>query len=129
MAIQYTIELITSSLLYVKAKGNDENVKEVKGYTEAIIQKALETKPKYIFCDEYELIYEISITDTFALAEFASTYASQIDKVAIWCNPDFLESGEFYETVSSNRGLTIRISPHKEELIKWLQLTDIEFPE
>jgi hypothetical protein len=129
MAIQYKMRMLTKDCMHIIASGKDESLDEVKQYTEKIVEFAIENKPKYILSDERNLIYDLSILDTYELGEFASKYASHINRVAIVCNTKYYDSGNFYETVSRNRGLTINVMTNMKEAMKWLGLTAEEYPE
>lgn len=122
MAIEYTIEN-TENYLKVVARGIDDNLSEVLGYSQAVVEAAIKHNSKKILCDEQNLIYNVSVIDTYELAEFASKYAHKLVKIAIVCNIDCIGDGKFYETVASNRGLKVRVTCNFEEAVKWL-MTD-----
>lgn len=119
MAIKYTIE-IQKDLLKVTAKGKDDDMNDAIAYSSAVIQAAIENKSRKVLCDERELEYAISITETYQLAETASKHAINLNKLAIVCDEKSLEDGKFYETVAANRGLIILVTSNFEEALKWL---------
>lgn len=61
------------------------------------------------------------MSDTFKLAEKASKYARGLARIAIVCDAKFLESGKFYETVASNRGLRILVTSDYSAATQWLK--------
>lgn len=119
MAIKYQIEN-QANYLKVVASGRDDSLKEVISYSDAVMSAALEFSCKKILCDERELEYALSVSDTFELAEKVSLFASKLRKIAIVCNKDFLKDGKFYETVATNRGLFVRVTSDYDEAIAWL---------
>lgn len=119
MAIEHDIQ-VDGTLLRVTASGFDENYNQVLEYIQEIVGAALKNKSSRILCDERSLDYRISTLDTYELGEFASKYASYIMRIAVVCHPSSLEDGKFYETVSVNRGLRIRVMTDMEEAIAWI---------
>jgi hypothetical protein len=120
MAIMHKI-LNCDGYLKVIASGIDDNLIEVQEYAQAVIEAAHKYQSINILCDERSLTYNLSTFDTFELANFASQYAKFCRKIAIVCNPDCLESGKFYETVSQNRGLIVKVFTELSEAEEWLK--------
>lgn len=120
MAIDHQIES-KNELLHVVAHGKDDNLEDAMNYGMAVIQAAKENSSKKILCDERNLVYNISVIDTYQLAETASRYASKIQQIAIVSNPKNSKDGKFYETVASNRGLRIKMFLDYNEAIEWLK--------
>lgn len=119
MAIQYSMH-IDGDTLRVKAVGQDDNAEEVKAYGMAIIEAAVSSNCTHALCDETELVYTLGTFDTFDLAEFIAAYAPAVSKAAVVCNPEFLEDAQFFETVTYNRGLELRIFSRFDEAQAWL---------
>lgn len=119
MAIEYSIEY-KENLLRVTAKGFDDDLQDVLGYVDAIVKAAFEYQSQLILCDERNLEYRITTLDTFQLAEFASQYAKHLAKIAIVCNEKCLEEAKFYQTVTTNRGLQVKVMTNLEEAENWL---------
>jgi len=119
MAIEHDIQ-VDGSLLKVTASGFDESYEQALSYLQAIVDAALLHKSSRILCDERNLDYRISTLDTYELGEFASKYAGYVMRIAIVCNAASLEDGKFYETVSVNRGLRIRVMTDMDEAIAWI---------
>ena len=119
MAIIFEIEN-TNKYLKVVTKGNDESMEEVLRYAGSILTSAIEFQSRKILCDERNLVYEISTLDTYLLAEKAAKHSKHLIKIAIVCKTEYLKDGKFYETVASNRGLTVRVTSDIDEAEKWL---------
>jgi hypothetical protein len=120
MAIDFYIEN-HAEFLSVVSSGNDDNLQEVLSYQEAVFEAIIKFNCKNVLCDERNLIYEVSMSDTFKLAEKASKCARGLAKIAIVCDAKFLESGKFYETVATNRGLRILVTSDYSGAIEWLK--------
>lgn len=121
MAIEYQIQ-VQGSLLVVVAKGADESFEQATTYSAAVIEAAISSQCKKILCDERQLDYQLSTFEIFNLAEYASQYAKHVVKIAIVCNSKHLNDGKFYETVSRNRGMIIRVTSDFEEAKRWLEM-------
>ena len=119
MAINYKFEL-DKEVLKVKASGIDDDLEDVYNYSRDVLGIAIKNQCKKIFCDERDLQYTLSTIDTFHLAETASKEARALTKIAIVCNPKFLEDGRFYETVAKNRGLRVFVTSNYQQALEWL---------
>lgn len=95
-------------------------MEDTQSYSNAVIQKALELDIQKILCDETKLKYTLSLSETYQLAEYVSKEIISIKRIAVLCNKDFLEEGQFFETVSSNRGVMIRVSTDIQSAREWL---------
>jgi len=120
MAIKYEFE-IDGKMLKVSTSGKDDNLEEVESYARAILGLAIEHDCTKIFCDERLLEYSLSTLDTYQLAEAASKVAMLLRKIAIVCDQNYLEDGKFYETVASNRGLTVHVTADYDSALLWLK--------
>lgn len=120
MAIHYQTE-VRGNLMKVITSGEDESLEEVMDYAHTIINEAVKANITKVLCDERNLIWKLSAFDTFQLAENTSKLAPRVAKIAIVCNPKYVEEGRFYETVATNRGLIIRVLSDIEEAKKWLE--------
>ena len=109
-------------ILRVVAQGKDENLNDVKEYGLNVINQAISFGCRKILCDERELEYNLSTIDAFESAKFISENAPKVAKVALVCNPKYLPDAKFWETVSLNRGLTIKVFTKIEEAEDWLNL-------
>lgn len=122
MAIKYKFN-IRGDLLIVTAEGEDESLEDTMNYSTGVVQKAIETNSRKVLCDERNLIYKLNTIDTYELAKVISKAAVEVARIAIVCNPESMEQGEFFETVSSNRGLIIRVTTDIKDAQKWLELS------
>lgn len=120
MAINYEIES-AGELLKVKTSGIDESKEEVMAYGFGILEAAIKNGATKVLCDERDLVYNLSLTDTYQLAKLAAQEAKQLSKIAVVCASQYLESGEFYETVAQNRGLVILLTDDMEKAKTWLE--------
>lgn len=120
MAIKYKFEY-EQDVLKVITEGKDENLDEVMDYAHAVLKEALIANKKKIFCDERHLEYTLSTIDTYELATKASDFAPKLKKIAIVCMSDYLEKGKFYETVASNRGLTVMVPSDYNNAVEWIK--------
>ncbi len=119
MSITFQITPINDTL-FVKTSGKDDSLEEVMNYSKAIIEAAYKNNSKKIFCDERELEYDLSTFQTFEAGKFASQFSKYVCKIAIVCNPIFIEDGKFYETVATNRGLLIRVTSSIQVAEDWI---------
>jgi len=124
MAIKYTLE-VKENLLLVKAAGRDGDVSDVIQYGQALIEAAVQAGCTRVLCDERELEYAIGTLDIYKSASMISKTAPHIARVAIVCDPLFLEDGQFWETVAVNRGLMVRMFTEMEEARDWLESMSI----
>ncbi len=109
-------------LLRVRAWGNDEDLEEVQRYGLAVIQACAEHQVNRLICDEHELEYELSVTDTYRLVEFLASQAPTVGKAALVCAPKHLPDAFFWETACINRGLYVRAFTSMEEAELWLDV-------
>jgi len=119
MAINYQFK-VEPEMLQVITSGKDETLEEVVNYSQAVITQAIEHQAKKILCDERKLEYSISVLETYKLAEMISREARHTARVAIVCQPKYMDSGKFFETVAANRGLIIAVTSDYEAAVQWL---------
>lgn len=128
MAIQYNFQ-IEKDCLHVKTTGKDESLEQVLAYSQALLAKALESNCTKVLCDERKLEYQLSVLETFQLAEKASELIPKVAQIAIVCHSKYLDDGKFYENVTSNRGLIVRVTNDYEDAANWLGLTNVGIAE
>jgi hypothetical protein len=97
-----------------------DSPEDVYSYMGGIAEQALKSGSKRILCDERELVYAVSMLDTFKLAEEASKYSDKFVKITLVCNKQYLKDGKLYETVASNRGLKILVTDNFDQAMKWI---------
>lgn len=73
-----------------------------------------------ILCEETELEYNLSTLDTFDSVKFISDNTTSIVRVALVCNSNNFPDAQFWESVTFNRGLTVKVFIETEQAEKWL---------
>lgn len=111
---------IEDDLLIITASGRDEHVQEVIDYGISVIDLAVKKSVKRVLCDERNLEYALNTFDTFRVAEAIAARAPRLVRVAIVCGAAFLQDGKFWETVSVNRGLLVRVDTDIVQATEWL---------
>lgn len=119
MAISVKFEF-KENFLKVISSGKDENLEEVKEYGIKVLKKAILTDSKKVLIDERELEHNLSTFDTFESAKFITENTPKFAKVALVCNHKNLPDAKFWETVSFNRGLTVKVFTDIQEAEVWL---------
>lgn len=112
---------VADKTLLIEAEGIDDGIDEVAQYARSILELAYSSDCNKVLCDERKIVYQLSIIDTYTLAETASREAKFLDKIAIVCDPKYAREGGFFETVSQNRGLRLLLSTELAEAQDWLQ--------
>ena len=120
MAIQYTLNGEGDTLM-VKAAGFDESLEQVQEYGMAILSACMEGGYTRVLCNEVELEYRLGTFDTYADAAFMSAHVPRVARVAIVCNPKFIDDARFFEDVAVNRGLTVRVFQDPAIASQWLR--------
>jgi hypothetical protein len=119
MAIEHEIN-IEDGHISAKASGKDDDLESTTNYSMSVYQAAMSSGIKRILCDERELIYGLGMSDTYALAKEASKLIPRDFKIAIVCGKESKQEGGFWETVSLNRGLNVKVFLDFEEAKMWL---------
>ena len=96
------------NLLGVRAWGFDESLAQVQDYGLAILQACLRHGYTHVLCDETKLEYRLTSLDTYQAAATIAEQATRLVKVAIVCDPRFIQDARFFEDVAVNRGLSVR---------------------
>lgn len=120
MAISFNHK-VKNNVLTVFTYGVDESLEDSEKYAYDVFQLCMLNKCDRILCDERELDYSLSVIDTFLLAEYASINARGLIKLAIVCQEKYMNEAKFYETVSTNRGLTVIVTSDIDYAIDWLK--------
>jgi hypothetical protein len=119
MAIEYSME-VSGDTLIVKVWGFDEGFEEAAAYNKAVESAAASAGCSRILCDERELEYRLNVTDTYRLGEYASEIARRFDKIAIVTVEGDEEIMRFWEDVTFNRGINVRVFFSEKEAVAWL---------
>lgn len=121
MAISFTTR-VEDGVLYVTASGFDESLEDTQKYSYAVIQASKQTRVKKVLCDERQLDYQLSTIDLYVLAEFIVEHAPVMAKVALVSNECYKSDIQFWEIVSQNRGLVVKVFFDLEEAIAWIKV-------
>lgn len=124
MSIQYTTR-VEGKRLFVVASGFDESLADVESYGMGVISASLQGGVTHVFCDETALEYRLGTFDIFQAAEFISTHAPLLAKIAILCDKRFINDASFFEDIAVNRGLALRVFTDKESAFCWLYRDDV----
>ena len=115
---------IEGTLLRSRAWGSDDDLEDVKRYGLAIITACSEGDCDKALLDERELKYDLSISDTFKLAEYYSNQMQKllpkVIKTAIVCDREFMKEAGFWENTSANRGLNVKVFTSTDSAAQWL---------
>lgn len=122
MAIKFDIKIF-EDVIFSKSEGKDDNLEEVINFGEEIAKTAIKEKINKILSDERKLEYNLSISETFQLAKTHADKYSVIVYLAIVTSNNNLEVANFFEIVSNNRGLVVKIFTKLNDAIQWLELS------
>jgi hypothetical protein len=120
MAITFDWRL-EDEILHIIARGKDESLEEVTAYGEAIVALALEQGCYKLLCDERNLVYRISLSDTYELGVNHSQHNKVSAYVALVCSEANLEIAKFFENVMRNRGIYLQAFTDIELAKAWLK--------
>jgi hypothetical protein len=109
--------------LFVQASGRDDSLEEVLAYAGRVIDAAVRSGATRILCDETAIEYRLDTMDTFEAGRYISEQAPKVAKIAIVCNPAFIQDAQFFENVTVNRGLTLKVFTDTESAKQWLGQT------
>lgn len=121
MSISYSFDYNGDTLI-VKAKGFDDSLDDVINYNSAVEKEAIRAECNKIICDERELEYKLNVSDTYELAKFMSEKIQRDFRIAIITLEENKDIVEFWENVSSNRGIQVRVFFKMDDGFKWLNL-------
>ena len=119
---------IDDGIVVVTASGRDENAQQVIDYGDAVIELVVKAGVKLVLCDERKLEYALDTLGTYQAAKTIAAHAPKVGRVAIVCNPKFLEDAKFWETVAVNRALQVRVDTDIARAKYWL-VTGRNWPE
>ncbi|MDO8899411.1 MAG: hypothetical protein Q7V19_17290, partial [Bacteroidales bacterium] len=109
-----------NNLLRVTAKGIDESLEHVKEYGLKVLNELNSFHCTRVLCNELDLKYSIPTFDIYEYAKFLSENAPRIGKAAVVCSSEGISDARFWETVSVNRGLTVKVFNEINEAEAWL---------
>ena len=122
MAIQFSTE-DRGEFFQIRSCGTEEHLEQSIAYTMAMYEAVLESKHTKVLLDERQLTNLDDIFDVYSLAETHETLrvARIIEKVALLGNPKDRNILEFFEIVSRNRGLQVKVFYEPEPAETWLR--------
>ncbi|KAF0131332.1 MAG: hypothetical protein FD155_996 [Bacteroidetes bacterium] len=82
MAIKHTFKT-ENEVLIVTSVGIDDSLDEVLYLNESIMREAIKCGYRKVLSDETQLIYDLSITETFMLGDSVSKNIRFIEKIAL----------------------------------------------
>ena len=119
MAITFEIKP-HDDYLWVEASGFDDDIHDAISYQNAIITAGAEHKTRKILCDERNLRYNISTIDTYKIVKHAAEHVGKIGKMAIVSTREQLKDSQFFQSLSSRRGLVIHVTTNFDDAENWL---------
>lgn len=119
MAYSWTFQY-QAPILEVKAVGTEEHFKEAMNYAFAVHDAIIANSACGVMCDERELIYNLSLVDTFKLAQGAMDHYSGIKAIAIVASKAQLTEVKLYCTYLSVNGIKAHSFLQLEEARTWL---------
>lgn len=120
MAINYTYD-INNDVLISKASGNVNELDEVKKYGESLIKLCKKNNLNKVISDERNLKYNLSQIELYSLASYYRELLDTVIKSAIVCREVEFENTRFWETVSVNRGLNVKVFTDLKKAQKWIE--------
>ena len=119
MAIKHTFKT-ENEVLRVTSVGIDDSLDEVLHLNEAIMREAIKCGFRKVLSDETQLIYDLSITETFMLGDSVSKNIRFIEKIALVVNDNQEEMAMFWENVTVNRNVKAKVFVKYEDAMDWL---------
>jgi hypothetical protein len=106
--------------LEIQSTGRLSNLEEVKDYSDTISALAKKMNHTHILCDERRVKYKLSLIETVKLAEHISKSANHSIRLALVQEKNKPEASDFFQIVSRNRGIHIKVTSDKKEAEQWL---------
>ena len=119
MAIKHTFKA-ENEVLIVTSVGIDDSLDEVLHLNETIMREAIKCGFRKVLSDETQLIYDLSITETFMLGDSVSKNIRFIEKIALVVNDNQEEMAMFWENVTVNRNVKAKVFVKYEDAMDWL---------
>ncbi len=119
MAIKFSSDF-SDGILSIVTEGFDEGFEDARSYSKSVMNKAKEYNCLKVICDERNLEYRLSMVETFKLAEFLAESVPFDARIAIIADVKFKDVIEFWETVSVNRGVSVKAFHDLDSAKKWI---------
>ncbi len=120
MGIAYKTEK-RNKYFFVESHGQSDDLDEVSCYAQEITELCKQQGYKNMLIDETDRQYVLSeVLDLYKLGNFFKTLEISTIRIAIICQPQFLEHIRFLETTANNRGMTIKFFLNNDSAERWL---------
>ncbi len=119
MPIEYEIK-VDGDWLRTRVWGREDDLAQSQAYAAEVIEAAVAHGCTRIFCDERACTYALPTMDLFQMAQFITESAPHVWRAAIVVADHQMDDAKFFETVSVNRGLTLRVFTDTEAAKDWL---------
>lgn len=122
MSIQYAVEG-KGAYLYFAGNGIEEGLEENMKIHAMILETCKRLSHSRVLIDDRQVEYTSSILSLYDLAgHYKTTGAfSELDKVAVVANVQYHKDNVFYENVTRNRGINLRVFYDFDEAVAWLK--------
>lgn len=111
---------VDGDLLWVEARGADDDLAEVRAYGLAVIAAAQAAGVQRVLCDERELHYRLGFGDTWAAATALAEAAPGVGRLALVTALEEAGMARFFEDTAVTRGLQCRVFLDVEAARQWL---------
>ena len=120
MAIEYSTENKKKYFL-VKSRGESDDLDEISRYAREIAELCKEQGQRNMLIDETHRQYILAeVLDLYKLANFFKTLDISSLRIAIICQPKYLEHIRFLETTANNRGMNLKFFLDPDSAKRWL---------
>lgn len=120
MGIEYSTEN-KKKYFFVKSRGESDDLDEVSRYAREITELCKKHSHSNILIDETNRQYILGeVLDLYKLANFLKTLDIATLRIAIVCQPEYLEHIRFFETTANNRGMNIKFFLESNRAKQWL---------
>lgn len=113
-----------NSTLYVTTTGFDESIEDTQKFITDILTICQSQEIHKVLSDERDLVYNLSVINTYQLAEFTAKNAPKIAKIALVTTKEQMKDAQFWEDVVFNRGLSVRVFTDYDQANSWIQNID-----
>ncbi len=112
---------IKDEIIFSTASGNVKELDEVKEYGKSLIELCRKNNLHKVISDERNVKYSLSQIDLYSLASYYRELLDTVIKSAIVCREAELENTRFWETVSVNRGLNVKVFSDMKKARTWVE--------
>lgn len=120
MSIEYSTRNKKNYFL-VKCSGESSELDVISNYAREVSALCKEQGYKRMLVDEREREYKLSeVLDLYKLANFFVTLDIFDIRIAIVCQPQYLDHVRFFETTVNNRGMKIKYFVDPDSAKRWL---------